>query len=105
MGCLAVCFTTQTRGFLWRDGVMLDLGTLGGPDALTQAINERGQIVGISYTSSIPNPDSGIPTIDPFFWEDGRMEDIGSFGGTFGVASFLNNRGQVVGTSNLVGDQ
>src|SRR5664279_4864154 len=104
MGCLAVCFTTQTRGFVWHDGVMRDLGTLGGPDALTQSINERGQIVGISYTSSIPNPDSGIPTIDPFFWEDGRMEDIGTFGGTFGVANFINNRGQVVGTSNLVGD-
>jgi probable HAF family extracellular repeat protein len=105
MGCIFVCFTTQTRGFVWRDGVVRDLGTLGGPDALTQAINERGQIVGISYTSSIPNPDSGIPTIDPFLWEDGRMVDIGTFGGTFSVASFINDQGQVVGTSNLAGDQ
>jgi probable HAF family extracellular repeat protein len=105
LGCLAVCFTTQTHGFIWQNGVMRDLGTLGGPDALTQAINERGQIVGISYTSSIPNPDSGIPTIDPFLWQNGSMVDIGTLGGTFGVANFINSAGKVVGTSNLAGDQ
>jgi probable HAF family extracellular repeat protein len=104
IGCIFVCFTTQTRAFVWRDGVVRDLGTLGGPDALTQAINERGQIIGISYISSIPNPDSGIPTIDPFLWENGTMVDIGSLGGTFGGANFINNRGEVVGISNLPGD-
>ena len=95
----------QTRGFLWQNGVKRELGTLGGPDALPEAINERGQIVGTSYTSSIPNPDSGIPTIDPFLWQNGAMVDIGSFGGTFGVANFINSGGKVVGTSNLAGDQ
>ncbi len=105
LGCISACFTTQTRGFVWQDGVMRDLGTLGGPDALTQAINERGQIIGTSYISSIPNAGSGIPTIHPFIWEDDRMVDIGTLGGTFGGASFINNRGEVVGTSNLAGDQ
>jgi probable HAF family extracellular repeat protein len=105
MGCILVCFTTETRGFVWQDGLMRDLGTLGGPDSLTEAMNERGQIVGTSYTSSIPNSDTGVPTIEPFIWNDGDMVDIGTFGGTIGVANFINNRGTVVGWSNLAGNQ
>ena len=82
---------------------MRDIGTLGGPDANALLINESGQIAGISYTSSTPNS-SGIPTIHPFLWEDRNMLDLGSLGGTFGVPNWLNNRGQVVGSSNLPGD-
>ena len=33
------------------------------------------------------------------------MIDLGSLGGTFGLPNALNNRGQVVGQSNLPGDQ
>jgi len=33
------------------------------------------------------------------------MVDIGTFGGTCGQAIFINNRGQVVGTSSLAGNQ
>jgi probable HAF family extracellular repeat protein len=95
----------QIRGFLWENGSMRDMGTLGGPDTLPEAMNERGQIVGQSYTSSIPNPGSGIPTIDPFLWQNGTMVDIGGFGGTWGVANFINSSGKVVGASDLAGDQ
>jgi probable HAF family extracellular repeat protein len=98
---------TETRAYVWdQKHGMRDLGTLGGPD-------ERGEVAGISYTSSTPNP-SGFPTIDPFLWEpptrqfpNGRMIDLGSLGGTFGGEGdgiALNNQGQVVGSSNLAGD-
>jgi probable HAF family extracellular repeat protein len=103
---------TQTRTFLWERGRRKeDIGTLGGPDTVALTINEQGQIFGQSYTNSTPNDDNGpncppnVPTQDPFFWENGRMTDIGSLGGTCGVPERLNNRGQAVGVSQLAGNQ
>jgi len=89
---------TQAHAFRWTESQGLqDLGTLGGTDSAAFLINEKGEIAGWSFTSSI------VPTIDPFFW-DGKMRDMGTFGGTFGKSFALNNRGQVAGFSNLAGD-
>ena len=96
---------TQAHGALWRNGVIQDLGTLGGPDSAAYFVNERGQIAGESLTNSTPNAATGFPTQDPFLWQKGRMIDLGSLGGTNGYPLSLNNRGQVVGQSNLAGDQ
>jgi probable HAF family extracellular repeat protein len=98
--------TTETRAFVWQNGFMRDLGTLGGPDSTAWINNDRGEVAGWSFTSFTANPSTGVPTVDPFFWspEGGRMIDMGGLGGTYGLAMWMNNFGQVVGASNVPGD-
>ena len=97
---------TQVHAFRWMKFQGLqDLGTLGGPDSAAFLINESGQIAGWSFTNTTVNSTFGFPTVDPFFWEDGKMLDVGSFGGTWGESFVLNNRGQVTGFSYLNGNK
>jgi probable HAF family extracellular repeat protein len=100
----------QTRAFLWQNGAMQDLGTLGGPDASAFWVNDRGQIAGASYTSSTPNPDNGIfcppnvPTQHSFLWDKGAMIDLPTLGGTCSGPGAINSHGQVAGGSSLAGN-
>jgi probable HAF family extracellular repeat protein len=116
-GLVGVTNGTQTRAYLWENGVMHDLNTLGGPDAVALFVNERGQVAGFSYTDSTSNPvtpfQPGIPTVHPFVWtrKDG-MKDLGSIGGTIGYCFLspcesgdFNNRGQLVALATTPGDQ
>jgi probable HAF family extracellular repeat protein len=101
---------TEPHAFLWRDGTMQDLGTLGGPDSAAFLVNQKGQVAGTSDVDFNVNPVTGGPTVHPFLWEHGKMLDLIAdappemFGGTFGIAAWLNERGQVLGTMNLTGD-
>ena len=105
---------TQARAFRWQNGFMQDLGTLGGNDAAAWGMNQSGQIVGLSFTNTTPNDTTGIPTVHPFLWQNGTMEDLGSLGGTlsipgsldhFGGIRAVNESGKVAGTSTLAGDE
>ena len=98
----------QLRTFLWQDGAIRDIGSLGGPDTIPGA-SCSGQphdvVVGASCTSFTSNASTGIPTIDPFLWKSGKMIDLGNLGGTLSLgAQCANHRGQIIGQSNLTGD-
>lgn len=98
--------STETRATYWWGSAKLDMGTLGGPDSNAYAINQLGQAIGWSYTSYHAN-EFGHPDVRPFIWSarDRKMQDLGSLGGSCGIATAINNRGQVVGGSNLAGDE
>jgi probable HAF family extracellular repeat protein len=96
----------QLRAFFWdQKNGMQDLGTLGtGTNAEATAINERGQVVGDSYTSSAPGVCYGVTT-GGFLWDRRHgMLDLGSFGGTCTIPTDLNSHGQVAGISTVAGD-
>jgi probable HAF family extracellular repeat protein len=75
---------TAMHAFLWRDGHLTDLGTLGGGFSVANAVNDKGQVVGESSTSS--------GQVHAFLWQDGHMTDLG-----LSNAKDINNRGQVTG--------
>ena len=96
---------------VWRDGKVHGLRTFAGdPDGLALAINDRGQIVGSSGICATFQPTLiNLIGVHPIMWEKGKPIDLGNLGGTTGAAGGniawnLNNRGQVVGVSDLAGD-
>jgi probable HAF family extracellular repeat protein len=87
---------------LWKDGRIIDLGTLGGGnESLAIGLNNRGQVVGVA-ANTIPDPFSmfGFSTqTRAFTWQHGVIRDLGTLGGPDAAAFFVNDRGQVAGNA------
>ena len=85
----------QGRAFLYSDGSMRKLGTLGGLDSFGRAVNSAGQITGAASSNDFSFPyERGIP--HAFRFSDGTMSDLGAFGETsHGVD--INSKGQIAG--------
>ena len=100
------------HAFLWRNGVMTDLGTLGGLNSQEQwpVKDKRGLIVGAAETAAIDpfnedfcgfDSNSGVPPTGlicvGFLWRNGVMTALPTRGGNNAQALGINNRGQAVG--------
>ncbi len=98
----------QQKPVLWRNGHVRELPTIGGdPDGNAFAINDDGQIAGGSGTCSSFNFNNFLylQFTHAVLWNNGRPIDLGNLGGSFGnFALGINNRGDVVGASDLKGD-
>jgi probable HAF family extracellular repeat protein len=99
-----------SRAFLWdrkSTPPLLDLGTLGGDNALALWISDAEAVVGYA---DVPNP-AGCKWFScvhhAFFWKDGLMTDLGSIGtDPCSHALSVNSKGQVVGfTAAICGGQ
>jgi len=95
---------------LWLEGKTIDLETLGGSNSGVEwpVKNDRGQIVGISETSTVDPLREGWScaaffsapsghTCLGFAWQNGIMIPLPTLGGNNGHAAGANNRGEVVG--------
>src|SRR5579884_2056781 len=71
------------------------------PDSAATAINDRGEVVGISGICS--NAVGGETARHAVRWEHGHVFDIGNFDGgiAWNTPTAINNAGQVVGFANL----
>jgi probable HAF family extracellular repeat protein len=86
----------QTHAFLYQNGVMSDLGTLGGTGSVAYAVNDAGQVVGYSQTAT--------GATHAFLYSGGVMTDLGTLGGANSEAFGINQSGQVAGTADLAGN-
>lgn len=88
------------HAFLWNHGILTDLGALPGNNrknsSAASAINNKGLISGFAENGE-PDPDTGYPEAHAVIWDEGRIRDLGTFGGTQSAAMALNDLGQVVG--------
>jgi len=89
--------------FVWQNGVMIALPTLGGTNASGAGINNRGQIVGQSET---PNSDPCSPAflqVEAVIWQDVQVRELPLLpGDADGDAAAINDNGEAVGFTGCV---
>jgi probable HAF family extracellular repeat protein len=80
----------RESAFLWQNGTMTNLGVLPGDNRSSAvAINNRGQIVGVSY--------DGTPQT-AFVWQAGKMTRLPKLPrGGMSAPTAINDRGEIVG--------
>ena len=83
------------RAFLWERGRMRSLGTFRGLDySVAYDINNRGQIVGSSFTVDDNDRDANQHAL---LWEKGRMHPLAVPKRHGGEALAINDTGEIVG--------
>ena len=82
-----------TRGFMLRNGVFTDIGSLGVDYTIPYAVNSKDAVVGFAYT----------PQFHPhaFLYQDGVTRDLGTLGGTDSYAYDINDHGVIVGAASV----
>jgi probable HAF family extracellular repeat protein len=86
--------------FLWQNGHMSALPTVGGNNGQASTINNRGEVVGFAETANTDPTCPPAPTISPVLWEKGHAQPLPLVGtDPDGFANGINDQGQAVGYS------
>lgn len=98
----------QFKPVIWSNGAVQALPTGNDADGLVTAVNDRGDAAGSTGSCAPINP-LLLLYLNPthaVLWRDGNAIDLGNLGGAFNnLPHGMNNLGQVVGESDLAGDQ
>ncbi len=92
------------RGFVWENGVMQALPTLGGNQGFATGVNSRDQVVGWAETA-VHDPTCNSPQVLQFravLWQpqQGAMQQLPPLpGDSTSAATAINDKGQAVGIS------
>ncbi len=94
VGSSQITGSTNYHPYVYQNGRMMDLGTLGGPNGFAHAINDKGVIIGSADVTAT----SGFHA---FIVQKGKMTDLNSLipaGSGFVIYRGLaiNNKGQIV---------
>jgi probable HAF family extracellular repeat protein len=84
--------------FFWdKDTGMIDIGSFGGTCGITNALNNRGQVVGQSYLT-------GNLIAHAFRWDKNanpQLLDLGTLGGDNASGMWINDAGDVIGYADV----
>jgi probable HAF family extracellular repeat protein len=97
---------TTCLAFVWQNGVMNPLPTLGGNNGVANQINSQGEVVGMAENDA---PDSTCPSggpqkleFKPVVWQSRYVRELPTYpGDPDGNAPAINDFGQAVGGSGM----
>ena len=100
----------EFKPVVWEHGKIKELPTVGGDhEGVATSGNDQGQIVGASGNCAAFNTNSlfNLEAVHPLLWQNGTVTDLGTLGDSSGMgggnlAWDINNRGEVVGLSDLL---
>jgi probable HAF family extracellular repeat protein len=100
---------TRARPFLWQDGSLTMLPTLGGAgtgySVRVSSVNNSGWIVGrLDLPSEEGVGEDEMPVERAVVWKDGQVIELETLGGHESGANGVNDQGQIVGWSQTADD-
>jgi probable HAF family extracellular repeat protein len=81
---------SDEHGFVYQNGTVTDIGTLGGPNSSVDAINDNGVVTGSSQDAA--------DVSHPFVYSGGKLTSLGTYN-IDTTPQAINDNGVIVGTT------